>query len=151
MKRTTVIASLAALTLTPAAALAATSAPATAAPASTSAAAAAAQTREVEGTVVSVDRDTRSFRLRDEGRTVRVRVTSRTRYERLSGFGALRVGMRDVEAIVRRVDGAWVATEVERSGRSDDRGGDDDSGRDDDSRSGRDDDSGRGRGRGSDD
>lgn len=134
MKRITVITATAALVLTPAA---------LAAPAE-------AQAREFEGTVVSVNTDARSFRLRDEGRTVTIRVTSRTRYERLSGFGAIRVGARDIEAVVRRVDGAWVASEVERSGRDrdrDDRSDDsDDSGRDDS-----DDDSSGRRGRGSDD
>lgn len=145
MKRITVITATAALVLTPAA---------LAAPAS-------AQVREFEGTVVSVDSDSRSFRLRDEGRTVRIRVTSRTRYERLSGFGAIRVGARDIEATVRRVNGAWVASEVERSGRDrdrDDRSDDDSDGSGRDDRSGRDDSgsddsdgsSGR-RGRGSDD
>ena len=131
MKRILVITATAALALTPAA---------LAAPAS-------AQAAAFEGTVVSVDRDSRTFRLRDEGRTVRIRVTSRTRYERLSGFSAIRVGARDIEATVRRVDGAWVATEVERSDRDDrdDRG---DSSDDDSSSSGRDDDdSGSGRGR----
>jgi hypothetical protein len=109
--------------------------------------AASAQTaREFEGTVVSVNRDARTFRLRDEGRTVTIRVTSRTRYERLSGFGAIRRGASDIEAIARRSNGRWVATLVERSGRSG--GGDDRRGRGSDDGPG--DDRG-GRGRGSDD
>jgi hypothetical protein len=33
-----------------------------------------------------------------------------------SGFSALRVGMRRVEAIVKRSNGRWVAVHVERSG-----------------------------------
>lgn len=92
------------------------------------AAAPAASAREFEGTVVSVNRDTRTFSLRDEGRTVRIKVTRRTRYERLSGFSAIRRGMTAIEAIATRKDarGRWVATLVERSGRDGDGGGDDD-------------------------
>ena len=84
--------------------------------------AASAQTvREHEGTVVSVDREARTFKLRDEGRTVTIKVTRRTSYERLAGFGSIRAGMRGIEAIARRSNGRWVATHVERSGRDRDR------------------------------
>jgi hypothetical protein len=101
--------------------------------AATTAPASAAQLREFEGTVVSVNRDARTFRLRDAARgTVRVKVTRRTRFERLSGFSALRRGLKRVEAKVRRQNGVWVASELERSGGGgehggggDDRGGDD--------------------------
>ena len=95
--------------------------------------AAAAAPREVEGTVVSVNRDARTFRLRDdESGTYRIRVTRRTRYERLAGFSSLRRGMRNVEATIRRSNGRWVALEVERSGGGGEHGGDDDRGGDDD-------------------
>jgi hypothetical protein len=98
--------------------------------------------RQFEGTVVSVNRANRTFRLRDTERgTVRIRVTSRTRFERINGFRGLRTGMRAIEATVRRSNGTWVAREVERSGGGGVHGGSDDD-RDDDSR---------GRGRGSDD
>ncbi|HEV2814364.1 MAG TPA: hypothetical protein VGW10_14005 [Solirubrobacteraceae bacterium] len=86
----------------------------------------AASAREFEGTVVAINRDARTFSLRDEGRTVRIKVTSRTRYERLAGFSALRRGMTGIEAIARRADGRWVASLVERSGRDGGGGGDDD-------------------------
>lgn len=77
---------------------------------------ATAQTREYEGTVVSVDRAHRTFKIRDSERgTIRVRVTSRTRFERVS-FRSLRPGMRRIETTVRRSNGRWVALEVERSG-----------------------------------
>ena len=57
-----------------------------------SAPAANAQTREYEGTVVSVDRAGRTFRIHDSERgTIRVRVTSRTRFERVT-FSTLRAG-----------------------------------------------------------
>jgi hypothetical protein len=100
--------------------------------------ASAAQLRQFEGTVVSVNRDARTFRLRDTERgTARIKVTRRTRFERLAGFSALRPGLRRIEANVQRRNGVWVASEVERSGGGgehggggdDDRGGDDHSGR----------------------
>ena len=81
------------------------------------AAPAAASAAQFEGTVVSVNRDNRSFRLHDSERgTVRIKVTSGTRFERIAGFGALRKGMTRIEATVRRSNGRWVASEVERSG-----------------------------------
>ena len=88
----------------------------------------AAAVRQFEGTVVSVDRDSRTFRLRDSERgTVRIKVTRRTRFDRIDGFAGLRAGMRNVETSVRRTDGRWVATEVERSGGGGEHGdGDDD-------------------------
>jgi hypothetical protein len=90
---------------------------------------------EFDGTVLSKNRENRSFRLRDfERGTVRIFVTRNTRFERVAGFAGLRVGARNIEAVVRKRNGRWVALEVERSGRddrrdddNDDRGGDDDS------------------------
>ena len=108
----------------------------TAVPAGAAAPAGNTALREFEGTVVSKNRATRSFRLRDEGRTVRVHVTRSTRYERVDGFAGIRVGARNIEAKVRRRDGRWVAVEVERSGRDDDRRGGDDDRDDDDDNSG---------------
>ncbi len=79
--------------------------------------AASAATREYEGTVLSVDRGARTFKIRDSGRgTIRVKVTSTTRFQRLSGFSALKAGQRNVETTVRRSGGRWVAVAVERSG-----------------------------------
>jgi hypothetical protein len=100
-------------------------------------AAAGVQTRgltEFDGTVLSKNRENRSFRLRDfERGTVRIFVTGNTRFERVAGFAGLRVGARNIEAVVRKRNGRWVALEVERSGRDDDddssgpgSGGDDD-------------------------
>jgi hypothetical protein len=107
-----------------------------AAPAASAAPAGSAVLREFEGTVVSVNRDARTFRLRDSERgTVRIKVTRNTRFERIAGFRALERGMKNVEAVVRRSNGRWIAREVERSGGGGEHGGDDD-----------DDDGGRGRG-----
>jgi hypothetical protein len=102
------------------AALGATSAAATATtPAAKPGAATATQaaTRQFEGTVTSVDRSARTFRLRDAQRgTVTIKVTSATRFQRVGGFAGLRAGLTRIEANVRRSNGAWVATFVERSG-----------------------------------
>ena len=91
------------------------------------AAASAATVRQYEGTVVSVNRDHRTFRLHDAQRgTVRIKVTGRTRFERIAGFSGLHAGQRNIEAVVRRSNGRWVALEVERSGGGGRHGGDDD-------------------------
>jgi hypothetical protein len=93
----------------------------------TSPAATQAATRQFEGTIVSVNRSARTFRLRDTERgTVTIKVTSRTRFERVGGFAGLRSGMTRIEADVRRSNGAWVATFVERSGGGGRHGGGDD-------------------------
>jgi hypothetical protein len=93
-------------------------------------AAGAAAATQYEGTVRSVNRDNRTFRLHDTERgTIRIKVTRNTRFERIAGFGGLRAGQTNIEAIVRRSGGRWVAIEVERSGgggRHGGRGGDDD-------------------------
>ncbi|HEY1276860.1 MAG TPA: DUF5666 domain-containing protein [Thermoleophilaceae bacterium] len=99
--------------------------------------AAAAAVREFEGTVVSVNRDNKTFRLRDSERgTVRIKVTRSTDFERLRGFSSLHRGLRRIEVDAKRVNGAWVAREVERSGgggrHDDDRAGDDHGGHGDD-------------------
>jgi Domain of unknown function (DUF5666) len=92
----------------------------------TPAAGAQAPLREFEGKVVSVNREAKRFRLHDSERgTVRIHVTANTRFERIDGLAGLRVGMRRVEAKVRRKDGRWVAAEVERSGGGGQHGGDD--------------------------
>jgi hypothetical protein len=89
--------------------------------------AASAQTRKYEGTVVSVDRSARTFRIHDSERgTIRVRVTSKTRFERVT-FAGLRRGMRNIETTVRRSNGRWVALGVERSGGGGNHNGSDDS------------------------
>jgi hypothetical protein len=93
----------------------------------------AATVRQFEGTVTSVDRDARTFRLRDSERgTVTIKVTSRTRFERIAGFRGLKRGMKRVEATVVRSNRRWVAREVEISGGGGRHGGDDRGGRDDD-------------------
>ena len=88
----------------------------------------AAPARQFEGTVVSVNRDAHAFRLKDVERgTFRIKVTRNTRFERIDGLSGLKVGAKNIEATVKRRDGAWVALSVERSGGGGDHGG----GRDD--------------------
>ncbi len=90
------------------------------------AAPAAASAAQFEGTVVSVNRDNRTFRLHDSERgTVRIKVTNRTRFERIAGFDSLRKGMTRIEATVHRSNGRWVASSVERSGGGGRHGNDD--------------------------
>ena len=115
-------------TALPVALLAAVAAGAAVAPAQAAAPSSSASAlREFEGTIVSVNRDRRTFRLRDTERgTVRIKVNGRTRYERIDGFAGLRAGMTNVEAVVKRSDGRWVAREVEISGGGGEHGGDDD-------------------------
>jgi hypothetical protein len=94
-------------------------------------AATAATPREFEGTVVSVNRDAGTFRLKDVERgTVRVKVTRNTRFERIDGLSGLKVGAKNIEATVKRKNRVWVALEVERSGGGGEHGGDDDDGED---------------------
>jgi hypothetical protein len=85
---------------------------------------------QYEGTVVAKNPEAKTFRLRDSERgTIRIKVTRNTSFERIAGFGALRVGMNAVEATVKRANGRWVAVHVERSGgggRHGGGGGDDD-------------------------
>jgi uncharacterized membrane protein YgcG len=95
--------------------------------------------RQFEGRVTSIDRSAKSFRLSGERGAFTVFVTSSTRFQRVT-FASLRVGSAKIEATVRRSNGRWVATKVERSGGSSSGGGGSSSA----------DDNG-GRGRGSDD
>jgi Domain of unknown function (DUF5666) len=112
---------LSALTATIAVVLTTATTAGAAAPAPTSQ---AALLREFEGTVVSVNRDAARFRLRDVERgTPLIKITSNTRFERINGLAGLKVGMKRVEAKVRRQDGRWIAVEVERSGGGGEHGG----------------------------
>jgi Domain of unknown function (DUF5666) len=95
--------------------------------AAVAAAPAAAAAAEFEGTVRSVNRENRTFRLFDcERGTKRFKVSRNTRFERIDGFRALHAGMTNVEVIAKRRNGRWVASEVERSGGGGDHGGCDD-------------------------
>jgi hypothetical protein len=94
---------------------------------------ATAAARQFEGTVVSKNSSARTFGLRDVERgTVTIKVNRNTRFERVNGFAGLRAGMTNIESVVKRSNGRWVAREVEISGGGGRHGGDDSGGRDDD-------------------
>ena len=81
---------------------------------------------QYEGRVVGLSKERKTFRLDDAQRgTIRIKVTRNTTFDRLAGFGALRVGMKRVEATVKRSNGRWVALHVERSGGGGNHGADD--------------------------
>ena len=81
---------------------------------------------QYEGTVVGLSKQKKTFRLNDAERgTIRIKVTRNTTFQRIAGFGALEVGMKRVEATVKRSNGRWVAVHVERSGGGGRHGGDD--------------------------
>jgi hypothetical protein len=118
-------------TALPVALVAAVAAVAPAQAAAPAASSSASALREFEGTVVSVNRDARTFRLNDSERgTKRIKVTSRTRFERVT-FASLRRGQSNIEVTARRSNGRWVAIDVERSGGGGSHGGDDHGGDDD--------------------
>ena len=95
--------------------------------AAVAAAPAAAAAAEFEGTVRSVNRENRTFRLHDSERgTKRIKVNRNTRWERIDGLAGLRAGMTNIEVVAKRRDGRWIAIEVERSGGGGQHGGDDD-------------------------
>jgi hypothetical protein len=75
----------------------------------------AAVAKEIEGKVISKNSAEKTFRVNQgegDGK-VRIHTNSQTTYERLSGFGAIEIGMK-VEAIVHRDNGHWLASKVER-------------------------------------
>jgi hypothetical protein len=97
--------------------IAAAGAGATASPNTVAKAPTAATTRHVEGRVTAIDRSARTFTVRDTQRgTLRVKVTSRTKFERVT-FSSLRTGTR-VDVRAARVGSAWNATKVERGSAS---------------------------------
>jgi hypothetical protein len=74
-----------------------------------------------QGTVTAKNRDARTFTLRQDegGGTFKIKVTKRTKFERIAGFGAIKVGDRNIEAVAfKNANGRWIARKVERSGQS---------------------------------
>ena len=74
-----------------------------------------AATRHVEGRITTINRPSRTFKVRDLQRgSLTVKVTPSTRFDRIAGFPALRVSERvDVRAV--RSSGVWRAAKVERA------------------------------------
>jgi hypothetical protein len=98
---------------------------------------AAAAVRHLDGTVVSKNANDKSFRLSTQSGNLRIRVTTATVFDRLSGFGALRKGL-EIEVNAKQTANGLVATKIEpresggnESGGADDHGGSHGGGHDD--------------------
>ncbi|MGD9734463.1 MAG: DUF5666 domain-containing protein [Solirubrobacterales bacterium] len=91
------------------------------------AAPAGAAVRHLDGTVVSRNAEDHSFRLSTQSGTLRIRVDSATRFERISGFGGLRKGLA-VEVDAKQTSTGLLAKQIETQGGG---GGGDHSGGDD--------------------
>jgi Domain of unknown function (DUF5666) len=84
--------------------------------------------RHIDGSVVSKNAADRTFRLSTQsGDTVRIKVTSSTKFQRLAGFGALHKGLR-IEVDAKTTANGLVATQVETPGGGGGGGGADDTG-----------------------
>lgn len=79
------------------------------------AAPASAALRHIDGTVVSKNSDNRTFKLNTQSGTVTIKVNGTTKFDRLSGFGALRKGLA-VEVDAARTSNGLVAKQVEPQG-----------------------------------
>jgi hypothetical protein len=90
---------------------------------------ASAAVRHIDGTVVSKNAKEQSFQLSTQSGNVRIRVTSATAFDRLSGFGALHKGLA-IEVEAKQSSTGLVATKIEprSSGGGEDNGGGDDHG-----------------------
>jgi hypothetical protein len=92
------------------------------------AAPAQAALRHVDGTVISKNADSRTFKIRTQnGNQLRFKSNGTTKFERIAGFGALHKGMQ-VEVDYLRTDSGPLAKQVEPQGGGgggDDNGGDD--------------------------
>jgi Domain of unknown function (DUF5666) len=93
------------------------------------AAPAQAALRHIDGTVVSKDAATHSFRIKTQsGNQVRIKVNSSTRFQRIAGgFGGLHNGLA-VEIEAKTTSSGLVATHVETRGGGGGGGGADDNG-----------------------
>ncbi len=96
-------------------------------------AAPAAHAAEFEGVVIAKSDKAKTFTLRQDegGGTFKIKVNADTTYQRLSGFGAIKVGARNIEATARKSGKVWIASVVEISGGGGGGGGDDGPGDDD--------------------
>lgn len=72
--------------------------------------------RHIDGTVLSKNSDNRTFRITTQsGSQVRIKVTSSTVFQRISGFGGLHKGLR-IEVEAKTTSNGLVATHVETPG-----------------------------------
>jgi len=76
---------------------------------------ASAAIRHIDGTVVSKNSDNRTFKMSTQSGTIRIKVNGTTKFDRLSGFGALHKGLAiEVDAV--KTDSGLVAKQVEPQG-----------------------------------
>jgi len=81
--------------------------------------------RHIDGTVVSKDAGSHSFKIKAQGgNQLRVKVTSSTQFQRIAGFGGLHKGLR-IEVEVKNTSNGLVATHVETLGGGGNGGGGD--------------------------
>ena len=73
---------------------------------------AAAAVRHIDGTVVSKNASDKSFQLSTQSGNVRIRVSSATVFERISGFGALRKGL-ELQVDAKQSSNGLLATKIE--------------------------------------
>lgn len=90
------------------------------------AAPASAALRHIDGTVVSKNSDNRTFKMSTQSGTIRIKVNSTTKFERIAGFGALRKGLA-IEVDAAKTSSGLVAKQIEPQGGGGG-GGSDDSG-----------------------
>ena len=78
--------------------------------------AAVASSRDTfEGKITKVNRDKHTFKMNDHHRgIVKIKANGQTRYEHLSGFGALHKGLK-VDVKAHRNSGRWIADKIDRS------------------------------------
>ena len=83
---------------------------------------ASAAVRHIDGTVVSKNAKEKSFQLSTQSGTVRIRVSSTTAFDRLSGFNSLHKGLA-IEVDAKQSTNGLVATKIEpRSGNAGEEG-----------------------------
>ena len=82
--------------------------------------------RHIDGTVLSKDGSTRTFRIATQSGNLKIKVNGSTDFERIAGFGGLHKGLA-VEVDAVKTDGVLLARQVETQGGGggDDGGGDD--------------------------
>ena len=73
----------------------------------------AAHAVELEGTVTQVNRTAKTFNLND-GKARKIYVLRTTKFRRLKGLSAIKVGANNIKAEARRRNGRWVAITVFR-------------------------------------
>lgn len=86
---------------------------------------ASAALRHIDGKVVSKNSDNRTFKLSTQSGTIRIKVNSTTKFERLSGFGALHKGLA-IEVDAAKTSNGLVAKQIEPQGGNGGSGGSDD-------------------------